>query len=112
MTKAERTAVQNDMVTLREYMEALLYSQKMYFETRLNAMEDAQAKFEQFNTAKLGTMNEIREQLGTQKADFLTRVEFEGKHELVCQKVESLQKFMWGIGGGVVLLELILRFIK
>lgn len=112
MTKSERDAVQHDIVSMREYMEALLYDQKAFFEAKLEAMSEAQAKYEAYNRAKLETMNEIREQLSTQKAEFITRVEHDAKYALFATKIESLQKFIWMLSGALVLLEVLLKFIK
>ncbi len=107
---------------------------KELMDTRLEATNLAHQKFEAYLNAKLETMNEIREQLGTQKSEFISRVEFEAKHEVLIQKldnqiamikeafakdnkaltdkVEVLQKFMAGAMGGLAVLEIILRFVK
>jgi hypothetical protein len=73
MTEAERKAVQNEMVSLREYFEALLYSQKEYFDTKLESMNERYAKFESIVDVRMDHLNEIRPQLAAQKGEFMVK---------------------------------------
>ena len=94
----------NDCIHI-EYLKELI-------EAKLDAITVSHSKFEVYLNAKLEQMNEIRGQLGTQKADFITRIEFEAKQQVLIGKIENLQKFMWALGGALVILEVILRFVR
>ncbi len=78
-----------------------LISLKKYFDVRLASMETAVTKAETSHEKRLEGMNEFRAQLGDQSKTFLTRAEYDIKHELICQKIEALQKLVF-IGVGII----------
>lgn len=119
MTEAERKAVENEMVSLREYLEAkidfrcieMLHLKELY-ETKLDAVNLSHAKFELLLNTRWESMNEIREQLGTQKSESLSRLEYDANHKLLESKIDSIVKIVWTISGTLAALEIVLRFIK
>lgn len=66
---------------------------------------------------RLEAMNELRDQITSERAEYLTRTSFEDKHDGLDRRVGALEQSrsnmegrMWAIGAGVVLVELALRF--
>jgi hypothetical protein len=112
-----------DKVSLQHYFEKLMdtlttannkrfddLEEKMDLHFKLNA--EALNKAETATNIRLENMNEFRSSLRDQQANFLTRGEYDSKHEALLAKIESLQKITYTIMGGLALLEIILRFIK
>ena len=57
-------------------------------------------------------MNEFREQLREQSKTFLTLDVYNANHRLLESKIESLQRFMYIITGGLVVLQLLVGVIE
>jgi hypothetical protein len=92
---------QEDGVTLREF-----------FEERLKALQIAIDKQESANNIRLEGMNEWRNESKDRMMTYLSKAEYEVKHQYLVEKIETLQKFMYLLTGGLLLLELLFRFIK
>ncbi len=51
-------------------------------------------------------MNELREQISIERNQYLSRLEFESKHQALIDQVNALQKFQWLLVGGLTVLEI------
>ena len=87
-------------------------SMKTYMDTELRALEKATTLAAENLKVRLDGLNEWRAQNRDERAMYLTRIEYDAKHLLLEQKIETLQKFAWIGLGAVLLAEIILRFIK
>lgn len=128
---------------VREYLEAQIKWNKVellhlreLIDTKLIAMEAKQDKFEAVVSVKMLQLNEIRPQLAAQKAEFITRNEYDINHKLldikidhvddkkvvsqdmfdakiaeVCKEMSTLNRFMWTVFGILAAVEFILRFL-
>lgn len=101
MTHDEFIRVEGDIVTLKEYLESRLESIDTATILRAAALDK-----------RMDAMNQIREQLATQKTEFLTRLEYDSKHQMLCDKIETVQKFVWMVSGALLLIEIALQFVK
>ena len=84
---------QTDDVKLKEHLEALLREQRVYFEMKLAARDEASRASHSSMEARLAGMNEFRDALKDQNATMITRTEF----RVVCDRTQAeladLQKF-------------------
>jgi hypothetical protein len=101
-----------DYVSLREYITDKIKATEDKIALNLKLNQVAQDKADAKLDIRLEGMNEIRSQLDRQARTFITKPEYEAKHELLMQKIETLQKFMWLVMGAIAVLEVILRFFK
>jgi hypothetical protein len=62
--------------------------------------------------SRLDTLNEWREQNKEERQDYLTRSEYDLKHELLQTKIEQLQKIIWGLTGAFLIIDYVIKFIK
>lgn len=95
----------------KEYIDdqvAHVWDKVMIVEQKNNsALKEADEKL----TLRLEAMNEVRDQLRTQKDTFISRNEHDGDINLVQQKLEGLQKLVY-VGLGIwLLLQLVLGAI-
>jgi hypothetical protein len=79
--------------------------------TRLDYVERGIEKTELALNKRLEGMNEFREALKDQSSKFITRQEMEDKLQVLCVKLEALQRLM-NIGIGIfIMLQIILGII-
>jgi hypothetical protein len=88
-------------ITLKEYMEDKFLMSDKALELATKVLD-----------VRLTAMNNFREQMQSERDTFLTKDEYEVNHSLLESKIEIVQKFMWVLTGGLVVMELVLRFIK
>jgi len=86
-------------------------SLKEYVDTRFNALELSLDKANQVLNARLETMNEFRGQMKDQTATFITRVEFEAKHDSLYNRIESIQKIVYMGLGALTIIEFLFKFL-
>lgn len=98
-------------VNIREYIDREIkhIEDKHMIVTKENSRAVSNAKLEM--DRRLAGMNEFREQLNKQSHTFLTRNEYDAKHQLVVQKVDMLSKLVYIGIGMVLILEVVFRFI-
>jgi len=77
----------------------------MSIEVRIDYIEKNMEK-------RLDTLNHYRELLAAKNNEHITRIEFDAKHLLTENKIDFLQKMVYIGIGGVMVLEVLLRFIK
>jgi hypothetical protein len=90
----------SDELTLKEYINDKFLSLEKSTENNRISMEK-----------RLDGMNEFRSQLKDQASQFLTRLEYEAKHELLDNKITSALKILYMGVGVVFILEVLLRFL-
>ena len=91
----------DDLISLRDFVE-----EKFKALEKATDLADANLKI------RLDNLNEWRGQNRDERACYLTRSEYEAKHLLLEQKIESVQKMLY-IGLGIFLVvEVLLRFVK
>ena len=94
-------ALEEQVAQLAEKVENhCLYSDK--------SIEKAEASVNK----RLESMNEFREQLREQSKTFLTLDVYNANHRLLESKIESLQRFMYIITGGLVVLQVLIGVIE
>jgi len=71
-----------DGVSLRDYVDRRFTECHAYRDRQEVAMDH-----------RLTGMNEIRETMRDQAGDFLTRKEFEAKHEMLCSEIKTLREY-------------------
>ena len=71
-----------DYVSLRDHMES-----------RIEAVEKSIEVADKTMQSRLATMNEFREALRDQAGKFITREEMNAKIDIICAKVEVLEKY-------------------
>ena len=80
-------------------------------ETRVDYIEKGIEKTENALNKRLEAMNEFRAALKDQNNTFITRIEFESKHLIIEEKIETIQKLVY-IGIGVLfVVEIVLKLI-
>jgi len=77
-----------------------------------NPLEKGIEKQEALLDKRLAAMNEFRQALKDQNGTFITRTEFEAKHELLNVRVAAAEKLLYVAMGIGIVLELALRFVK
>ena len=90
-----------DIVSLRDYIEI-----------RLTDMEKATNLAAENLKIRLESLNNWREQNRSERMEFITKENYENRHLLLENKIEGLQKFMYLLTGGLIIIEIFLRFIK
>jgi hypothetical protein len=90
-----------DSVTLKEY-----------FNIRLVNLEQSIIIAKESMDKRLEGMNEFRNSLKDQNSTFIPRQEFEAKHEILVNKIDSMQKMIYIAIGGLLVIEIILRYLK
>lgn len=111
------TAMNNEFnyqngVTLKEFfchgMDEFRKETDLKFQARDKALE---LQADALKT-RLDHLNEWRNQLNTERESFLTRSEYELKHEILVNKIDALQKFMWLAIGIFAAIDYIIQFVK
>ena len=87
-------------------------SLKEYFDTRLCDVLKASDLASKNLDNRLEHLNEFRQAMQDQSKTYLTREAYESKHQLLENKIDTLQKFMYMMMGGLVIIEIALRFLK
>lgn len=100
-----------DSVSLKDYFDGKFQDleDKMNLQFKLN--QTALDKSETSTNLRLENMNEFRESLNDQTKTYLTRNEYELKHENLEQKLSAIQKIVWMGLGALAVLELLLEYI-
>ena len=84
---------QTDDVKLREHLEALLNEQRVYFEMKFSARDEATRVALQTMDHRLDGMNEIRGVLKDQTAQTIMRPEFSLSRDQIRAELADLQKY-------------------
>lgn len=100
MSKKNRIFCWDDGVSLKEY-----------FELRISDIDKSTKLAAETLEKRLEGMNEFRAQLEKQTGTFLTKENFESRLLLVDSKLDALQKIVYIGLGGVLVLEVLLRFL-
>jgi len=111
MSKTNGNFNWKDSVSLKEYFDGKFQDleDKMNLQFKLN--QTALDKSENSTNLRLEGMNEFRESLQDQTKNYLTRNEYELKHENLRDKLGNMQKIIWMGLGAVAVLEIALEYI-
>ena len=97
----------DDIITLREYLES-----------KLEAIEKANDLQSHVYGERFAGVNEFRAALDDYVKTLVTRQELQATLDKLDLKMDGLemriaanQKFIWGLGGAIAVLEIVLRFI-
>ncbi len=88
-------------VSLRDLMEA-----------RVSAIEKELRLSRESLDKRLESMNEFREQMSDQQKSYLPRAEYYARHETLEKRIAGLEKIVWGMGGGIALIEVISHLVQ
>lgn len=101
MKNEEHKNCYNNVVSLKEYVDTKLIDIKTATDLAAENLK-----------VRLNNLNEWREQNKSERANYLTRNEYDSKHELLNTKIETLQKFVWMGLGALLLTEILLKYFK
>jgi len=108
----------NEGCTLRELLEAKIHSNyelivanRLLTQTKIDSIERGMEISRLSMEKRLEAMNEFRGQMADQSKLFLPRLEYHPSHEALEKRIGGLEKLVWGLTGGIAILELILRFL-
>ena len=79
-------------VSLKEHLDALLQEKGRICDIRVAEIYRIMEKSDEAFTTRLEVMNKFREAMRDQAADFLTRIEYDAKHEAICKEIKSLKE--------------------
>ncbi len=101
-------------VPLREYMDQRWKAHRVEHDQQQVALDRARDEVNR----RLAEMNDLRRQITDERADFLTRAEYEAKHEALIERIGSMERSranlegrMWAIGAVFVMIQVIIRFL-
>jgi hypothetical protein len=60
---------------------------------------------------RLDEMNELRDQITKERGFYISRVEYESKHESTASALSGLQKFQWATTGGLLVVQIFVVII-
>lgn len=109
--KLDKNGNPSTLISLKEYFDEKIDDLEEKIELQFKLSKEAVDKAEVKNDIRLESMNEFRNALKDQAASFLTRTEYEMKHQLILQKLDTQQKFMYMALGMVALLVFAAKFI-
>lgn len=121
MSKQNNEFNWTDRVTLQTYferlMEELIKSNERRFEEveekmdmRFKMNQIAIDKAETAVNIRLENMNEFRNSLKDQAVSFMTKSDYDTKHQLLVDKIDSVQKITYMLIGGLAVVEFIFKF--
>jgi hypothetical protein len=80
------------LVSLRDYVEALVGGDHAYFDARLCALEKATVTAKDAMERRLEGMNELRAAMKDQASGFISRTEHESTHRALTDDIRSLRE--------------------
>ncbi|MFA5014018.1 MAG: hypothetical protein WC549_00560 [Actinomycetota bacterium] len=112
----------SDAVTLKEHFSDLMDGLCKANDRRFQDLEEKlNLRFNEFNKAtllatdnlkvRLDGLNEWRMQNKDERNQFITKDAYEAKHQLIENKIETFQKFMYIVMGVVLTAEFIFKFL-
>jgi predicted nuclease with TOPRIM domain len=121
MSKANNEFNWTDKVTLQAYFEKLMEELTKANEKRFDELEDkVELRFQLNQTAldkaetatniRLESMNEFRNAMKDQSNKYLTCTEYETKHQLILEKIDSLQRLSYMLIGALAIVEFLFKF--
>ncbi len=101
-------------IPLRDYVDVRWTDHRIEHEQQFVAIDNARDEVNR----RLAEMNDLRRQITDERADFLTRAEYDAKHEALIERISSMERSranlegrMWAIGAVLVLIQVIVRFL-
>jgi hypothetical protein len=109
-------------VNIKEYIDARFASLEKYIDVKFVALEkrleiayttaqNALSKSDAAAEKRFESLNEFRSVLKDQQATFLVRNEYEANHKQLESRVEGVQKIVYIGLGGVLVLQILLKFL-
>ena len=95
------TFTKSDGVSLKEHLLSRCQLYQEINDARMDAHEKAAELANDILNARLASMNEIREQLRSQKTEFVTRLE----HEMIVKDIRDLREFRAALQGKASLMS-------
>jgi len=86
-------------------------SLKEYFDNRFEQNEKEVRLAADALNIRLEHLNEFRAQLRDQNDTFMTRAEYEGKHEALAVKIDGISKLVYMAVGACALVEIIIGIV-
>ena len=108
MSEEERRKSNPHEISWRDYVDIKFIAHEHEHELINKALDLADQKLEY----RLERMNELREENMSDKANFLAKSEYYIEHKGVVDKIENLQKFMYLVLGGLLIIELIFKYMS
>lgn len=88
-----RTLLDERYATQTKALDAAFMAAEKAVQTALESAEKAVTKAETAAEKRFESVNEFRGQLADQNASFMTRTEFDAKHEALEKQVDDLKKY-------------------
>ena len=100
-----------DEISLKQYMETRIESLRREIDIALAAANLATSKSEQAIDYRLQHLNDFRNSLQDQTRGYATKAELEALREMHTAEIKGLQKIVYALTGGLVILQALLQFI-
>jgi hypothetical protein len=98
-------------IPVRDYLENKIKDVEEKLCLRLQAMQIAIDKQESANNIRFNNTNEWREESKDRMSTYLSKGEYEVRHQLTETRIEALQKIVYMALGGLLILEFLFKFL-
>jgi hypothetical protein len=112
MSKKNGDFSYRDSVTFKEHFNVQLKDLEEEIDVKFAARDKALELQADLLKSRLENLNEWRTQNKDEREQFLTRSEYEVKHQLLIDKMDAMQKIIWLALGSLVAIDYIIKFIK
>lgn len=123
MSEANNEFSYKDSISLKEHFRCIMEEAVKANNQRIKDVEEeVNIKFDARDKAlelqskvynqRIDSLNEWRAQNKDERDSYLTRIEYEAKHQLLENKMESMQKIIWLALGALIVIDYIIKFLK
>ena len=95
-----------------QHLRELIDRQFSFHEREHILIRDGMEEFKKTLDVRLTHMNEFREQLNNERKDYLRAPEYTRLHEVLLNRVSTLERFQWVMAGGFAVLLVIIQAVK
>jgi hypothetical protein len=85
--------------------------QVVRLEERLAASHEALKVAKIETDRRLESMNELRDQISSERGNYLNRSEYDLKHDALKSRIDSLEKFQYMIVGGLLVFQVLIGIL-
>jgi len=111
MSKSNNKFSWNDSVSLKEYFDNKFDDLEEKINLQFTLNNQALDKAENTTNLRLESMNEFRNAMKDQSNKYMTKDEYEIKHQLIEAKIDSLQKLSYMLIGALAIIEFAFKFL-
>jgi len=100
-----------NLISLKEFVETKCNACQITVDHRFKSLEKASELAAENLKVRLDSLNEWRGQNRDERQHFISQEVYEARHQILVNKIESLQKFMYIGIGAVAVIEILFRFV-